>query len=109
MYRLVTESLLGLRREGRRLSFAPCIAPDWPGFGLRYREGATVYDVQVRQEPGAIPQLRVDGVVQDTLAIMLDDRGGLVRVDLLLPTREGGAADASPADAAAIPPPESSP
>ena len=30
MYRLITESLLGLRLEVDKLRFAPCLPPDWP-------------------------------------------------------------------------------
>jgi cellobiose phosphorylase len=37
MYRLVVESLLGLRLEAERLRFAPCLPSHWNGFTLRYR------------------------------------------------------------------------
>ncbi|RYE95212.1 MAG: cyclic beta 1-2 glucan synthetase, partial [Oxalobacteraceae bacterium] len=36
MYRLLTESLLGLHREGSRLSLRPCIPADWTEYKLQY-------------------------------------------------------------------------
>src|SRR3546814_8089318 len=52
MYRLVVESLLGLRLEGNTLRLSPCIPPDWPGYRLRYRYRDTCYRIHVRQERG---------------------------------------------------------
>ena len=43
MYRLIVESLLGLRREGMRLHIDPRLPAHWPGFRFNYRVGATVY------------------------------------------------------------------
>ena len=34
MYRLLLESLLGLRLEGERLHVAPCLPAEWPGFAI---------------------------------------------------------------------------
>ncbi len=47
MYRLIVESLLGLRREGTRLHVAPRLPAEWPGFGFTYRFGATVFRCRV--------------------------------------------------------------
>src|SRR3546814_8924502 len=71
MYRLVVESLLGLRLEGNTLRLSPCIPPDWPGYRLRYRYRDTVYRIHVRQErgEGMPPRLLVDGVEQPGLAV----------------------------------------
>jgi len=77
MYRLITESLLGLRLTGDRLRFAPCLPVDWQGFQLRYRYRATFYHITVRQTRGAQAgmRVRVDGVAQSEPAIpLLDDR-----------------------------------
>ena len=53
MYRLAVESLLGLRREGDKMRFAPCLPPGWPGSALRYRYGDTVYRIAVSQPSGS--------------------------------------------------------
>ena len=49
MYRLIVESLLGLRLEGDKLSFAPCLPADWKEFKVHYRYRETVYHITVLQ------------------------------------------------------------
>jgi cellobiose phosphorylase len=88
MYRLIVESLLGLRLEGLRLHVAPCIPADWPGFRIRYRYRDTTYQIVVTQTL-AIPsasrldvKVAVDGVDQADQAIPLvdDQRDHVVEV-----------------------------
>ena len=81
MYRLVVESLLGLRLEGDRLRFAPCMPPEWNGFTLRYRYRETFYEIAVRPsevDDSGMPEVdgvRVDGVEQaGGFALLSDDR-----------------------------------
>jgi cellobiose phosphorylase len=81
MYRLIMESLLGLRLTAdpqlSRLHFEPCLPADWQGFQLHYRYRQTVYHITVRQTSGAQAAMTVsvDGVVQSEPAIpLLDDR-----------------------------------
>jgi cellobiose phosphorylase len=73
MYRLILESLLGLRLEVDRLHVAPCLPAYWPGFTVHYRYRETVYHIGVVQ--GDLASLTLDGVRQDNTAIALvDDR-----------------------------------
>jgi cellobiose phosphorylase len=81
MYRLILESLLGLRREGDKLRFAPCLPADWELFEVHYRYRETLYHISVRQitvpQPGdgSMASVTVDGVEQPDNAIpLLDDR-----------------------------------
>jgi cellobiose phosphorylase len=81
MYRLVVESLLGLRREGDRLRFAPCLPPHWSTFALRYRYLETIYCIAVERRPAADGRppagvrVAVDGVLQNADGVLLvDDR-----------------------------------
>ncbi len=77
LYRLILESLLGLRLEVDKLRFAPCLPPGWKDFKLRYCYRATVYHITVIQSPVAVDKTRVtvDGVEQQDEAICLaDDR-----------------------------------
>jgi cellobiose phosphorylase len=77
MYRLMVESLLGLRLEGDRLHLAPCIPPDWKAFKVHYRYRETVYRVAVVQTRAGAGEtsVTVDGVAQHDDAILLvDDR-----------------------------------
>jgi cellobiose phosphorylase len=49
MYRLMVESLLGLRLETGHLRFAPVLPASWSGFSMRYRHGETWYRIELRQ------------------------------------------------------------
>ena len=66
MYRLIVESLLGLRREGEKLRFAPCLSPDWKAFKVHYRYRETVYHIAVLQAPpgNGETSVTVDGLEQ---------------------------------------------
>ena len=81
MYRLIVESLLGLRLEVDRLQVAPCLPARWPGFKLHYRFRETVYHIAVAQTSvgddakGGVTNVKVDGVEQASLTInLVDDR-----------------------------------
>ena len=81
MYRLIVESLLGLRLENGKLFLAGCLPAHWQGFKIRYRYRETTYRIEVAQMPvgeqGTSTEMSVsvDGVVQDEPAItLLDDR-----------------------------------
>jgi len=80
MYRLLVESLLGLRLEGGKLHLSPCLPADWPAFKIRYRYRATVYHIAVHQAPSGstsqeqVTTVLVDGVEQpDRVISLLDD------------------------------------
>jgi cellobiose phosphorylase len=77
MYRLIVESLLGLRLEVDRLHIAPCLPTDWKGFTLHYRYRETLYHISVLQDSAwnGETSVIVDGVEQQDHAISLvDDR-----------------------------------
>ncbi|MBW8367064.1 MAG: cyclic beta 1-2 glucan synthetase [Arenimonas sp.] len=84
MYRLMTESLLGLRREGDTLRLTPCLPADWPGFEMDYRFGTSVYRLQVVQAVGATPGMVLDGVALPGLVLPLRDDGVEHRVHVTL-------------------------
>jgi cyclic beta-1,2-glucan synthetase len=80
MYRLIVESLLGLRLStppggAARLQLLPCLPPQWPGFTVDYRYRATPYRIEVTQgsaDEGAAGVI-VDGVAQHDMAVPLID------------------------------------
>ncbi len=77
MYRLILESLLGLRLEVDTLHIAPCLPADWAGFKLRYRYRETLYRIAVTQVAGGEGGTRVtvDGVKRnDSKVPLVDDR-----------------------------------
>src|SRR3989304_5388663 len=72
MSRLIVESLLALRLEVDRLSFTPCMPPDWQSFTLSYRYRETTYAITVRGAgAGNGVRIVVDGVEQDEGSIRL--------------------------------------
>ncbi len=75
MYRLILESLLGLRLEIDKLSFAPCLPADWETFKVHYRYRETIYHITVLQTRTGKGGTRVivDGVEQHEKAITLVD------------------------------------
>jgi len=80
-YRLILESLLGLRLHVDKLHFAPCLPAEWDGFKLRYRYRRTVYQIAVIQVQTVASKkvgpvsISVDGVAQSEPAITMIDDG----------------------------------
>jgi cellobiose phosphorylase len=87
MYRLVIESLLGLRLEGDRLRVEPCLPAEWSGFTAHYRFRETVYHIAVHQTPHATGarRLTLDEQEQADLAIPLVDDGREHQVEVWVP------------------------
>ncbi|MGO9120767.1 MAG: GH36-type glycosyl hydrolase domain-containing protein [Syntrophales bacterium] len=84
MYRLIVESLLGLRLEVDRLSFTPLLPADWGGFTVHYRYRETVYHIAVlrRQLGDGATGVTVDGVPQrdETISLVDDHKEHAVEV-----------------------------
>jgi cellobiose phosphorylase len=77
MYRLILESLLGLRLEKDKLRIAPCLPADWETFKVHYRYRETVYHIGVLQTRAGNGEMSVivDGVEQPDKTIpLVDDR-----------------------------------
>ncbi len=79
MYRLILESLLGLRLEVDRQRVAPCLPEHWEGLTIHYRYREMVYHLAITQTlegddgKGDATRVIVDGVAQDGQAIALVD------------------------------------
>ena len=76
MYRLIVESLLGIRLETDKLYFTPCLPAEWEGFKIHYRYRETVYHIAVLQTPAGNGEMRVvvDGIEQlDKTIPLVDD------------------------------------
>jgi cellobiose phosphorylase len=76
MYRLIVESLLGLRLETDKLRFEPCLPKEWDVFKVHYRYRETIYHITVRQmRDNSAASVTVDGVEQgDKTISLVDDR-----------------------------------
>jgi cellobiose phosphorylase len=75
MYRLIVESLLGLRLEIDKLHITPCLPANWKGFTLHYRYRETLYHINVLQVSAGSGEtsVTVDGVEQHDKTIPLVD------------------------------------
>jgi cellobiose phosphorylase len=77
MYRLIVESLLGLKLEVDKLFFEPCLPQDWDTFRVHYRYRNTIYHITVQETSADSTEtsVTIDGVPQQDGAIpLLDDR-----------------------------------
>ncbi|MBI5843168.1 MAG: cyclic beta 1-2 glucan synthetase [Deltaproteobacteria bacterium] len=92
MYRLILESLLGLKLEVDKLSFTPCLPADWEGFKVHYRYRETVYHIEVFQTPPGNGEMSVslDGVMQLELTIPLVDDHREHRAEVRVPSAIAG-------------------
>jgi len=86
MYRLIVESLLGLKREGGRLRFDPCLPAEWDGFQVRYRYKTTMYQIAFRITVKRKEEMKVilDGINQKENAVDLTDDGSEHKVEIIL-------------------------
>ena len=76
MYRLITESFLGLQQEGNKLKIVPCVPKEWESFKAHYRYKNTMYHIEVMQINMAEEIIvTVDGVKQKDLMITLINDG----------------------------------
>jgi cellobiose phosphorylase len=77
MYRLITESLLGLRLEVDRLRVQPVFPSEWQSFEIHYRYRETFHHITVKNLGGGhtVSRVLLDGVEQPDKTIPLrDDR-----------------------------------
>jgi cellobiose phosphorylase len=91
MYRLITESLLGLRVEVDELHFNPRPPKDWPSYKIHYRYRNTFYHITVHAAESTlagtgngIQSLTLDGVAQSEQFLKLVDDQAHHDVDLQL-------------------------
>jgi len=74
MYRLIVETLLGLRLEVDKLRLNPCLPRAWESFKIHYRHRDTFYHITVQRAggEGAKPvHVTVDGQAQPAATIQL--------------------------------------
>jgi cyclic beta-1,2-glucan synthetase len=86
MYQLVIEWLLGLRRKGNSLEFAPCLPCGWQETTVRYRFGGSTYHITISHEYAEWDGVCVtlDGAEQDAPCIPLVEDGKDHRVTVKL-------------------------
>jgi cyclic beta-1,2-glucan synthetase len=76
MYRLILESLLGIRLEVDHLRLEPLVPAGWDAFDVHYRFRETVHHIHVKNVDGtggAVVRVVCDGVDRPDLRIPLHD------------------------------------
>jgi cellobiose phosphorylase len=76
LYRLITESLLGLKLEVDRLRFKPCLPAEWKSYRLRYRYRETNYHITLLrsgEQWGTNATFILDGIPQSESVLPLKD------------------------------------
>jgi cyclic beta-1,2-glucan synthetase len=77
LYRLITESFLGLQQEGNKLRITPCVPKEWKSFKVHYIYKKSMYHIEVMQiNIGEEIIITVDGLQQSDQMITLSDDGG---------------------------------
>jgi cellobiose phosphorylase len=71
LYRLMTESILGLQLRENTLRIAPCIPASWNEYTMTYQHGETVYEIVVKRSDTASTQVSLDDVVLADASIPL--------------------------------------
>jgi cyclic beta-1,2-glucan synthetase len=64
MYRLGVERLLGLKLEGARLRFDPCIPKDWKEYQVTFKHCGSTYEIRVENPQGVnqgVMRVELDG------------------------------------------------
>jgi cyclic beta-1,2-glucan synthetase len=77
MYRLITESLLGLHLEIDRLRFEPRMPKAWPSYKMHYRYRETFYHITIHNGGNgmSVGRVTVDGGEQPEQTVpLVDDR-----------------------------------
>ncbi len=79
LYRLIVESLLGIRREGNRLHIDSCMPEEWETYSMSYRFGSSDYRIEVVQsrniDANTVTTTTLDGVDQGDAGVELIDDG----------------------------------
>jgi cyclic beta-1,2-glucan synthetase len=96
-WRLGTEAILGLRKEGGALRIDPCIPPAWKGFEAWVRLGGQEVHVVVENPDGmstGVAQITLDGTPLETNLVRLEPTSaGTHEVRVRLGIAKAGSAD----------------
>ena len=84
-YRLIVETLLGLKLDVAQLRIAPCMPAHWDTYKIHYRYRETIYHITVRRvgaQSGRMIRVTMDGELQHEAG--LDESGQLSGVFYLV-------------------------
>ncbi|WP_411157046.1 GH36-type glycosyl hydrolase domain-containing protein [Rouxiella silvae] len=73
-YRLIVESLLGIKRHGQFISITTQLPADWPQVSVTYQQGSSQYQITVKRAEG-IARVMLDGQPLADAMIPINDDG----------------------------------
>ena len=86
LYRAAVESILGIQREGDRLTIRPVLPHHWNGYSATLKLGGATYRISVqRGKKGGKASVKADGVQCEDQAVALVQKGN-VDVQVTLPS-----------------------
>ncbi|RYG68284.1 protein ndvB, partial [bacterium] len=100
MYRVWVEEVLGFKKRGEKLLIDPAIPDYWPGFKLKYRHGAALYEIEVKNPDGVergVASIEMDGKLIRSSEIILKDDGETHSVVITLGIKSKGTVKEVPA------------
>ena len=106
MYQLIIDSFIGLKKEGDKLYFNPCIPQQWPSVKIQYRYYTSLYNiayVQSAANANTTVIISVDGNVQSGDSLLMTGDGLTHEVIVKLPAVINGAAKTLPGNGIMIP------
>jgi cellobiose phosphorylase len=89
MYRLIVEWLIGVKQDGNKLRFVPCIPAEWKSCTVHYRFGDAMYHIELQQSSADSERVKVsiDGMEQESDFIMLADDKSEHTVEICIPAK----------------------
>lgn len=85
LYQAGIEGILGIRRQGTFLCFAPTLPTAWPGYEATIRIASSTYRVTVKQEPSEHKK-HLSSATLDNINLEITD--GILKVALAFDRRE---------------------
>jgi cellobiose phosphorylase len=86
-YRVILESILGVRRVGDRLEFNPCVPPEWSHYEVTLRFGTATYRIRVENPNGTesgVVMIWLDNQMQPARSVALFDDGRTHEIRVVL-------------------------
>lgn len=87
MYRVGLEHILGIRKEENKILFNPCIPSTWKEYSIKYRFGAAVYEITIKNPEAVnkgVKSVSLDGKKLEEAVLPLTDDGLEHQVEVIM-------------------------
>lgn len=76
-YQLITESFIGLNKEGSKLSFKPMVPEEWSSFMVHYRFNDTMYHINFVRDANGDQEIKIEAdgnSIREKFLTLIDDK-----------------------------------